>query len=249
MLEDENVISEIFMNSKIVSTHAEDEKVDKAIAWANKYNTPLYVCHLSNEYELNAVLEAKKTNHKIYCEVTPHHLLFNKEGINESNRRLLLMKPELKTKHDNEVLLKALTSGLIDTIGTDHAPHLYEEKIAKDTYGIPSIEHSLELMWNFVKSKQLTVKRLMQLMCENPCLIFNIKNKGFIKQGYDGDLVIIDENDQSIIKENEIVTKAGWSPYVGFKRGCKVLTTIVRGNVVYNNGQYFEKKGKEIKYE
>ena len=186
----------------------------------------------------------------IYGEATPHHLFLNTEDVNKNdkNKMLLRMKPELREKSDNDALWNAILDGTIDTIGTDHAPHLLSEKLEKLTFGIPSIEHSLELMLKKVKDSTINIKLLTKIMSENTAKIFGIKNKGLLKEGFDADFVISDLNDESIIEDKDIITKASWSPYIGFKRGGKVITTIVRGNVVYNNGKFHEGFGKEVYY-
>ena len=184
----------------------------------------------------------------IYGEATPHHLFLNTEDVNKNdkNKMLLRMKPELREKSDNKALWNAILDGTIDTIGTDHAPHLLSEKLEKLTFGIPSVEHSLELMLKKVKDSTIDIKLLTKIMSENAAKIFAIKNKGLLKEGFDADFAVVDLNDESLIEEKDIITKSSWSPYIGFKRGGKVITTIVRGNVVYNNGKFYEGFGKEI---
>lgn len=248
LVEDDKILYKLFEASKIVTVHAEEKKVDKAIEIAKQTNTPLYLCHLSLESEINSLKKAKDSGMIIYGEATPHHLFLNTEDVNKNdkNKMLLRMKPELREKSDNDALWNAILDGTIDTIGTDHAPHLLSEKLDKLTFGIPSIEHSLELMFKKVKDSTIDIKLLTKIMSENAAKIFGIKNKGLIKEGFDADFVIADLNDESIIEEKDIITKASWSPYVGFKRGGKVITTIVRGNIVYNNGNFYKGFGKEI---
>ena len=251
LVEDDKILEKLFEVSKIVTVHAEDKMVDKAISIAKKTNTPLYLCHLSLESEINSLKKAKDSGMIIYGEATPHHLFLNIEDVNKNdkNKMLLRMKPELREKKDNEALWKAILDGTIDTIGTDHAPHLISEKMEKLTFGIPSVEHSLELMLKKVNDNTIDLQLLTKIMTENTAKIFGIKNKGLLQENYDADFVIIDLNDNSEIEEKDIITKAAWSPYLGFKRGGKVLTTIVRGNIVYNNGIFSDKIiGKEISY-
>ena len=251
LVEDDKILEKLFEVSKIVTVHAEDKMVDKAISIAKKTNTPLYLCHLSLESEINSLKKAKDSGMIIYGEATPHHLFLNIEDVNKNdkNKMLLRMKPELREKKDNEALWKAILDGTIDTIGTDHAPHLISEKMEKLTFGIPSVEHSLELMLKKVNDNTIDLQLLTKIMTENTSKIFGINNKGLLEENYDADFVIIDLNDNSEIEEKDIITKAAWSPYLGFKRGGKVLTTIVRGNIVYNNGIFSDKMiGKEISY-
>ena len=251
LVEDNKILEKLFESSKIVTVHAEDRMVDKAIEIAKKTKTPLYLCHISLESEIDSLKRAKDSGMIIYGEATPHHLFLNTEDVNknERNKMLLRMKPELREKSDNKALLNAILDSTIDTIGTDHAPHLISEKLQKLTFGVPSVEHSLELMLNKINDGTIDLKLLTKIMSENASKIFGIKNKGILKENYDADLVIIDMKDNSTIEEKDIITKAGWSPYIGFNRGGKVLTTIVRGNKVYNNGIFTDMFiGKEIIY-
>lgn len=250
LIENEKVVENIFRESKIISVHAEEGMVERAIEFCKKYDKELYLCHLSKASEIELLREAKAEGVKVFGEVTPHHLFLNVDDVNatERSKMLLRMKPELKEKSDNEALWKALADGTLDSIGTDHAPHLIEEKLAKLTYGVPSVENSLEMMLNGVKENKITFERLIEVMCKNPAKIFKIKNKGDIAVGYDGDLVIIDTNDNSPIKDDKVITKANWTPFENCNRGGRVLTTILRGEIVYNKGNFNGIHGREVKY-
>ena len=250
LIENEKVVENIFRESKIISVHAEEGMVEKAIEFCKKYDKELYLCHLSKASEIELLREAKAEGVKVFGEVTPHHLFLNVDDVNatERSKMLLRMKPELKEKSDNEALWKALADGTLDSIGTDHAPHLIEEKLAKLTYGVPSVENSLEMMLNGVKENRITFERLIEVMCKNPAKIFKIKNKGNIAVGYDGDLVIVDINDNSPIKDDKVITKANWTPFENCNRGGRVLTTILRGEIVYNKGNFNGIHGREVKY-
>lgn len=250
LIENEKVVENIFRESKIISVHAEEGMVEKAIEFCKKYDKELYLCHLSKASEIELLKQAKAEGVKVFGEVTPHHLFLNVDDVNatERSKMLLRMKPELKEKSDNEALWKALADGTLDSIGTDHAPHLIEEKLAKLTYGVPSVENSLEMMLNGVKENRITFERLIEVMCKNPAKIFKIKNKGNIAVGYDGDLVIVDINDNSPIKDDKIITKANWTPFENCNRGGRVLTTILRGEIVYNKGNFNGIHGREVKY-
>lgn len=250
LIENEKVVENIFRESKIISVHAEEGMVEKAIEFCKKYDKELYLCHLSKASEIELLREAKAEGVKVFGEVTPHHLFLNVDDVNatERSKMLLRMKPELKEKSDNEALWKALADGTLDSIGTDHAPHLIEEKLAKLTYGVPSVENSLEMMLNGVKENRITFERLIEVMCKNPAKIFKIKNKGDIAVGYDGDLVIVDINDNSPIKDDKVITKANWTPFENCNRGGRVLTTILRGEIVYNKGNFNGIHGREVKY-
>ena len=250
LIENEKVVENIFRESKIISVHAEEGMVEKAIEFCKKYDKELYLCHLSKASEIELLKQAKAEGVKVFGEVTPHHLFLNVDDVNatERSKMLLRMKPELKERSDNEALWKALADGTLDSIGTDHAPHLIEEKLAKLTYGVPSVENSLEMMLNGVKENRITFERLIEVMCKNPAKIFKIKNKGDIAVGYDGDLVIVDINDNSPIKDDKVITKANWTPFENCNRGGRVLTTILRGEIVYNKGNFNGIHGREVKY-
>ena len=244
LVEDEKVLEDIFKNSKLVGVHAEGEMIPKAISLSEKLDVPVYLCHLSTKEDVQYVREAKKKGLKVYGEVTPHHLFLNISDVEKNP--LLRMKPELKTKEDNEALWEGVLDGTIDTIGTDHAPHRIEEKKAKLTFGIPGAENSLEMMLKAVRCDKISLEKLMKIMSENTAEIFGLKNKGKIAAGYDADLVIVDMTTEEIISQENVISKCGWTPYEGFEKGGKILTTIVRGNVVFNDGKFINKIGKEV---
>lgn len=245
LVEDEKILEDIFKVSKLVAVHAEGEMVKKAIEISEKTNTPLYLCHLSTKEEIEYLREAKKKGIKVYGEVTPHHLFLNEKYIEKNP--LLRMKPELKTKEDCDSLWEGIIDGTIDTIGTDHAPHTIAEKKEKLTFGIPGVENSLEMMLKAVNSEKITIDILRTIMSENPAKIFGLKNKGKLEVGYDADIIIVKLGSSEKISGDNIISKCGWSPYVGFEKGGEVETTIVRGNVVYNNKKFNNIKiGKEV---
>ncbi len=244
LVEDDTVLENIFKASKLVGVHAEGDMVKKAIELSEKCDVPVYLCHLSTKEEVEYVREAKAKGLKVYGEVTPHHLFLNVEDVERNP--LLRMKPELKTKEDNEALWEGILDGTIDTVGTDHAPHRIEEKKEKLTFGIPGAENSLEMMLKAVRCEKISLEKLTEIMSRNAADIFGIKNKGRLAAGYDADLVIVDMNTTEVISGEEVISKCGWTPYEGFEKGGKILTTIVRGNVVYNDGKFINKIGKEV---
>ena len=170
LVEDEKVLEDIFKNSKLVGVHAEGEMIPKAISLSEKLDVPVYLCHLSTKEDVQYVREAKKKGLKVYGEVTPHHLFLNVSDVEKNP--LLRMKPELKTKEDNEALWEGILDGTIDTIGTDHAPHRIEEKKAKLTFGIPGAENSLEMMLKAVRCDKISLgcKRLVRYKSCRPAI-------------------------------------------------------------------------------
>lgn len=261
-IDDEDVLEEIFKNSKLISVHAEGEKVKLAVKLAKNTNKKLYLCHISTKEEIDYINQEKTTlkNHSIpsnnsfsiFVEVTPHHLFLTKEDDKDSFTK---MKPELKSLNDQKALLDAVNNGIVDTIGSDHAPHTMEEKLKYEfPHGVPGCETMLPLLLDAVNKKLIMLKKVQELCCENPANIFGIKNKGFIKENYDADLVIIDLNLEKVIKNNELFTKCRWSPFNGRKLKGWPVMTIVNGNIVYNynNSKAIIStifKGKEVIFE
>ena len=259
LIEDDEILKGIFKNSELVLVHAENEMIDKAIALNQKYGKGLYVCHIPSAEELQKVIEAKKDNklnnerHPIFAEVTPHHLFLNEEirESSERNKMLLRMKPELRKKSDNEFLWKAINEGCIDTIGTDHAPHLIEEKMEKVTFGMPGVETSLALMLTAYNEGKIKLPVIQKLMCENPAEIMKIFRRGKLKEGYYADVIVVDTEKEWIADvDDTLESKCGWTPYENWKLKGKNIMTIVNGEIVYEKGKINEnaKKGKAIEF-
>ena len=259
LIEDDEILKGIFENSELVLVHAENEMIDKAIALNQKYGKGLYVCHIPSAEELQKVIEAKKDNklnnerHPIFAEVTPHHLFLNEEirESSERNKMLLRMKPELRKKSDNEFLWKAINEGCIDTIGTDHAPHLIEEKMEKVTFGMPGVETSLALILTAYNEGKIKLPVIQKLMCENPAEIMKIVRRGKLKEGYYADVIVVDTEKEWIAGvDDTLESKCGWTPYENWKLKGKNIMTIVNGEIVYEKGKINEnaKKGKAIEF-
>ena len=250
LVEKDEVLKNIFLKSKMVSVHAEGNMVEKAITYNEKYGKKLYLCHISNKKELDIIRKNREiATKKIYTEVTPHHLFLSENDIKGKNEMLFRMKPELKTTDDIEALCKAINDGTVDTIGTDHAPHLLSEKLEKVTFGIPGVENSLPLMLDSVSKGKITLSKMIELMSKNPSKIFDIKNRGEIKEGYYGDLVVVDLKKKFTLENKTTLSKCGWTPFDGYTGYGKIETTIVNGKIVYNKDQIIENTGSEIEYE
>ena len=259
LIEDEDILKNVFKNSKLVLVHAENEMIDKAVEYNKNYGNGLYVCHIPSKEELKKVLEAKKNpelnteKHPIYAEVTPHHLFLNEE-IREStdrNKMLLRMKPELRTKKDNEFLWEALNNGEVDTIGTDHAPHLISEKLEKITFGMPGVETSLALMLNAYNEGKVKLEMIQKLMSENPARIMKISKRGKLEEGYYADVIAVDlDKEWTVGVDDAIESKCGWTPYENWKLKGKNILTIVNGKVVYQNNKFNDNlgNGKEVEF-
>ncbi|WP_071124875.1 dihydroorotase [Leptotrichia massiliensis] len=258
LIEDDEILKKVFKNSKLVLVHAENEMIDKAIELNKNCGKGLYVCHIPSENELKKVINAKKNNelntkeHPIYAEVTPHHLFLNTEirESTERNKMLLRMKPELREKSDNEFLWEAINRGEIDTIGTDHAPHLISEKLEKIIFGMPGVETSLALMINAFNEGRISLEMIQKLMCENPAKIMKIEKRGKLEEGFFADIIVVDTQKEWIVAvDDTIESKCGWTPYENWKLKGKNTLTIVNGEIVYKNGKINDiHKGKEIDF-
>ena len=259
LIEDDEILAKVFENSKLVLVHAENEMIDKAIELNKNYGSGLYVCHIPSAEEMKKVINAKKNSdvntkeHPVYAEVTPHHLFLNTEirESTERNKMLLRMKPELREKSDNEFLWEAINRGEVDTIGTDHAPHLISEKLEKITFGMPGVETSLALMINAYNEGKISLEMIQKLMCENPAKIMKIEKRGKLQEGYFADVIVVDTKKEWIVGiDDTIESKCGWTPYENWKLKGKNIMTIVNGGIVYENGKINEnvKSGKEVKF-
>lgn len=242
LIEDDNLLKKVFINSKLVTVHAEDGMVNKAVELTKECGNKLYLCHISQKSEIDYI--RKNKTDKIFVEVTPHHLFLTKDDDKDNFTK---MKPNLRNKEDQEALWQAINEGLVNTIGTDHAPHTKEDKI-EEVYGVPGNETVLPLLLNAVNDNKLSLKKLVELTSLNPAKIFGIKNRGKVKEGYYADLTIIDLNLEKEVKNEELLTKCGWSPFNGWNLKGWPVMTIINGNVVFDNGKINNIKGKEVEY-
>jgi dihydroorotase len=247
ILNNEKVLKKIFSSNKTIAVHAENEHVLKALELVQHADNHLYLCHVNSKEELHYAKKDAIKN-KVYVEVTPHHLFLTAKNVNDLGS-LGEMKPSLKTEKDQKALWEGIHNGEVDTIATDHAPHTKEEKLDPNyPYGVPGCDTMLPLLLNSVNEKKLTLNKLVQLCCENPVKIFKIKNKGFIKEGFDADLAIIDMDLEKEVKNDELFTKCKWSPFNGWKLKGWPIMTIVNGNIVLHNGKINNIRAKEVLY-
>ena len=250
-LQDYNALKKIFSSKKTITVHGENKNILKALELIQHGKSHVHFCHVSSKEELHYA-KHKKIKNTVSVEVCPHHLFLTASDLNELGN-FGEMKPGLKTKDDQKALWEGINSGKVDTIATDHAPHTKEEKMQMNyPFGVPGCETMLPLLLNALNNKKnnekITLKKIIQLCCENPASIFKIKNKGFIKEGFDADLAIIDLNMEKEIKNNELFTKCKWSPFEGWKLKGWPVYTIVKGNVVHSNGKINNIAAKEVAY-
>jgi dihydroorotase len=215
----------------------------KAVDMADHFGARLHVLHISTQRELSLFRnDIPLKDKKITAETCPHYLWFDNHDYEEKSFAIKC-NPAIKSHRDKEALLQALHDGLIDTIGTDHAPHLLEEKFTDDYFtsksGFPSIQHSLEVMTNVLPND---LPLLVQLMCHNPAVLYQIDRRGFIREGYYADLVLVDADAPHTISDNTEYSKCGWTPYNGVQVHSKVTHTFVNGNLMFENGIFHEEE-------
>ena len=242
------VLKKIFSGNKTIAVHGENENILKAIELIQQARNHLYLCHVSSKEELHYA-KGSKIKNKVFVETCPHYLFLTAKDINNLGS-FAEMKPGLKAKEDQKALWEGIKNGKVDTIATDHAPHTKEEKMqANYPYGVPGCETMLPLLLNAMNERKITLKKIVQLCCENPAEIFRIKNKGRIKEGYDADLTIIDLDLEKEVKNDELLTKCKWSPFDGWKLKGWPVATIVNGNAIFSNGKVNNVKAKEVHYD
>ena len=212
----------------------------QAIALAKKTGARLHVFHLSTAKETK-LFDKKKPlkDKKITAEVCVHHLWFTSEDYASKGTKIK-WNPAVKTKKDREGLWKALNEGRIDVIATDHAPHTLEEKnnvYTKAPSGGPLVQHALEALFEMHRKGYITVEKLVEKVAHNPAILFEIKDRGYIREGYKADLVLINPNAPWTVTKENIAYKCGWSPFEGTTFRARVTHTFVNGHLAYENGK------------
>jgi len=223
----------------------------KAIGLALKYKKRLHILHLSTAEEVEIIRKHKHTN-LITSETTPQHLLLSAPSIYEKIGALGQMNPPIRERYHQDELWRGVLDGTIDCIATDHSPHTLEEKkqpYGKAPSGMPGVETSLPLMLNEVSNNKITFEQVVKWMCENPAKIYNVKNKGFLKIGYDADIAIVDMKLEKILSGSKMQSKCGWTAFEGQKIKGSPIITIVNGNIVYKDGKIIDDfKGRPVNF-
>ena len=225
----------------------------KAIELAKKTGARLHVFHLSTAIETGLFRnDIPLKDKKITAEVCVHHLTFTNEDY-DTKGGLIKWNPAVKTQKDKDGLWEALLDDRIDVIATDHAPHTWEEKqnvYTKCPSGAPLVQHSLVVMLENYKNGKISLERIVEKMAHNPAILFRIEKRGFIREGYKADLVLVDLNQNWTVKKENILYKCGWSPLEGTEFHSKVTHTFVNGKPVYENGKINEEKfGERLLFE
>ena len=214
-----------------------------AVELAKKHNTRLHVFHLSTEKEIalfdNSIPLKDK---KITAEVCIHHLWFDSKDYAKKGT-LIKWNPAVKKESDKNALFQALIDDKLDVIATDHAPHTLEEK--SNPYfnapsGGPLVQHALPAMLAFVNQGKISIEKVVEKMCHNPAICFRVENRGFIREGYFADLVLVNLNKPWEVAKENILYKCGWSPFEGETFNAQITHTFVNGHIAYEYGSFNE---------
>ena len=267
LVQHEEDIEKVFKSSsKVVSVHSEDEEIlnknkklikdgdvhshpiwrseecaisstRRIVRIAERYKKKAHILHVTTKQEIDFLSQHKEN---ITFEITPQHLtIFSPNCYNELGT-YAQMNPPLRDKSHYDRLWYGVKNNINDTIGSDHAPHLKKNKdknYPNSPSGMPGVQTLMPVMLNHVNSGKLSLEQLMNSVCENPAKIFGIKDKGFIKEGFDADFTIIDLNKVIEIKNEKIESKCGWSPFDGYKFKGTPVATIINGEIKMKNGK------------
>jgi dihydroorotase len=259
----EKVISQ---SDRIVSIHSEDEEIlnlrkkfikegdvhshpewrntecaisstRRVVKIAERYNKQIHVLHVTTKEEVDFLAMHKKN---VTFEITPQHLTLYAPDCYDKLGTFAQMNPPIREKTHYDRLWVAVKNSIVDVLGSDHAPHSKEDKKKKypaSPSGMPGVQTILPVMLNHVNNEKLSLEQLIKLMCENPCKIFGIKNKGYIKEDFDADLTIVDMNKEQTIKDEMIASKCGWTPFNNFTVRGFPVATIINGKIVMSDGK------------
>ena len=279
LVDKEADIEKVISNSdRIVSIHSEDEEILKlrkkfikkgdvhshpdwrnaecamsstrrVVKIAERYNKRIHVLHVTTKEEVDFLAMHKKN---ITFEITPQHLTLYAPDCYDKLGTFAQMNPPIRKKEHYDRLWTAVKNSIVDILGSDHAPHSKEDKNKRyptSPSGMPGVQTILPIMLNHINNKKLNLEQLIKLMCENPCKIFSIKNKGYIKEGYDADLTIVDMNREQTIKNEMMATKCGWTPFHDMTIKGFPVATIINGKTVMSNGKVItESSGQPLEF-
>lgn len=226
------------------------EATERAIGLAEKHGARLHILHLSTAKETSLFRnDIPLSEKKITTEVSVHHLWFTDQDY-EKKGTLIKWNPAIKTQKDADGLLAALLDDRIDLITTDHAPHALEEKLKpyfQSMSGAPLVQHSLVCLLEFFHQGKISLEKITEKMCHNPAILYRIKERGFVREGYFADLVLVDLNQPWTVGKENILYKCGWSPLEGTTFHSQVTHTWVNGQLVFEEGTFHENsKGKAL---
>ena len=217
----------------------------RAIELAKKTGARLHVFHLSTAKEMSLFSNNQPLiDKKITAEVCIHHLWFSDEDY-ESKGTLIKWNPAVKKSSDRQALWDALLNDKIDVIATDHAPHTLDEKsnsYLKAPSGGPLVQHAVVALMESYHKGRISLEKLVEKMCHNPAILFQIEKRGFVREGYYADLILVDPNDPWTVNKNNILYKCGWSPFEGITFNSKITHTFLNGSLIYHNNKFSKDK-------
>lgn len=223
---------------KIRSAEACYKSSTLAIELARKHDALLHILHLTTEKEMALFSDARRGEKRITAEVCVHHLWFDESRYEELGARIKC-NPAIKRAQDRRALVAALNDGRIDIVATDHAPHTLEEKQSsyfKAPAGLPLVQHALQTLFDLVTTGQLSIELLVDRACHAPADIFGVTERGYVREGWFADLVIVDPLQPYRVSPDNVLYKCGWSPFEGHEFSATIDTTIVNGHVVWRDG-------------
>lgn len=231
---------------KAHSEGVEAKAVKRVLNLVKQVGTHVHFCHVSTEDGLNAIVDEKKKRVPITCETTPHHLLISTDELKQIGTLALTMPP-VREKQHLTALWNGIKNGWIDIIASDHAPHALEEKKAKTVWdvkvGVPGLETTLPLMLTEVNRGRLSIAEIASLMAERPAEVFKLTNKGYLKEGYNADLTVIDLNKKYRIDASKFHSKAKYSPFDKWTAEGKPVKTFVNGQLVMEDEEIIANPG------
>lgn len=210
-----------------------------AVDLATRHNALLHVLHLTTAIEMGLFSTAHRSEKRITAEVCVHHLWFDESRYDELGANIKC-NPAIKAKEDREALIAALNDQRIDVIATDHAPHTAEEKDAtyfRSPAGLPLVQHAVLTLFDLARDNQISVELIVDRACHASADIFGVKERGYVREGYFADLVIVDPNRPYRVQASNLLSKCQWSPFNGHEFSASIDTTIVNGDIVYRDGQ------------
>jgi dihydroorotase (multifunctional complex type) len=228
------------------SSEVEAKAVGRIIELAEKSRAHVHLCHVSSARSLSLIEKSKSAGINLTCEVTPHHLLLTSKDLKHYGNSAVTIPP-VRGEEDKRALWNALKRGLIDTLGSDHAPHAEEEKNAESIWevkpGIAGLETALPLLLTQVNEGNLTIEEVVRLTSERPAEIFRLKDKGALSEGYPADLVVVDIKREHKIDSSKFHSKAKFSPFDGWKVRGMPVKTFVNGRLVMDEGEIVAEPG------
>ena len=224
---------------KIRSADACLKSSSMAVDLARRFDALLHVLHLTTAIEMALFSKAHRSEKRITAEVCVHHLWFDESRYEDLGTRIKC-NPAIKSANDRSALIKAVNEGRIDVIATDHAPHTASEKhqsYFKAPAGLPLVQHALQVLFDLAARGEISHELIVERACHAPADLFGVKERGYLREGWFADLVIVDPDSPYTVDKSNLLCKCHWSPFEGQKFSTSIDTTIVNGDVVYRHGE------------